>query len=71
MNIQNMIRDELESEGCRIVEEVGIWTVTTPTGELWNFTRPERVNENGKVIPDNSKEHLEPVEDTVLDDSMG
>ena len=50
MNIRNMIRDKLENEGCRIVEEEGIWTVTTPAGELWNFTRPERVDENGKVI---------------------
>jgi hypothetical protein len=45
-----MIADKLESEGCRIVEEEGIWTGTTPIGELYNFTRPERVDENGKVI---------------------
>lgn len=52
MDINKMIRDKLESEGCRIVEEEGIWTVTTPIGELWNFTRPERVDENGHVKPD-------------------
>jgi len=51
MNVRKMIADKLASEGCRIVEEVGIWTVTTLTGELWNFTTPERVDENGKVIP--------------------
>jgi hypothetical protein len=45
-----MIADKLESVGCRIVEKVGIWTVTTPAGELWNFTRPEMVDENGKAI---------------------
>ena len=50
MNVRKMIADKLESEGCRIVEEEGIWTVTTPIGELYNFTRPERVDENGKVI---------------------
>jgi hypothetical protein len=64
MNVRKMIRDKLESEGCRIVEEVGIWTATTPAGELWNFTRPEMVDENGKAI---SEQPLEPTEDTALD----
>ena len=50
MNVRKMIADKLESEGCRIVEEEGIWTVTTPIGELWNFTRPEQVDENGKTL---------------------
>ena len=68
MNVREMIRDKLESEGCRIVEEAGIWTATTPAGELYNFTRPERVDEDGHVIPETDKIYpLEPVEDTQLE----
>jgi hypothetical protein len=55
VNIRLMIRNELETRGCAIREENGIWTVTTPTGELWNFTRPEMVDQNGEVLPPPSK----------------
>jgi len=71
MDIKKVLRDELESKGCHIREVVGIWTVTTPAGELWNFTRPERVDQNGKVIPATLKECLEPVDDTQLEEADG
>ena len=57
MNINQMIRDLLESKGCRIEEDVGIWTVTTPAGKKWDFTNPQ-------LVPD----QYEPVEDTRLED---
>ena len=52
MNIREKIRKDLESEGCRIVDEVGIWTVTTPTGEKWDFTVPQRTTSDVEEADD-------------------
>lgn len=42
LNINEGIKELLESKGCEVKEEVGIWTVTTPEGEIWDFTTPQK-----------------------------
>jgi len=53
MDINKGIRELLESKGCKIKEEVGIWTVETPEGETWDFTTPqkkEKLDPSTKII---------------------
>lgn len=61
MDIKKVIRDELESTGCHIREVLGIWKVTTPAGEVWDFTEPMRVDSGA----------LESVDDTQLEEADG
>ncbi len=42
MDLNALIRSTLEEKGCTISEEVGIWTVKTPEGAIWDFTTPLR-----------------------------
>lgn len=43
MDLNKSIRELLESRGCEIKEEAGIWTISTPEGEQWDFTNPQKV----------------------------
>lgn len=40
MNVAEIIFTELKNRGCKIEEESGIIYVTTPGGEVWDFTMP-------------------------------
>lgn len=55
MNVQKMIRELLESQGCTILETKGIWYVTTPEGKVWDMTVPlgkaDTPSSNGPGVP--------------------
>lgn len=43
IDLAKEIRLFLENRGCRFTEKVGIWTVETPDGGLWDMTVPKVV----------------------------
>jgi len=45
LNVNKSIGELLEGLGCKIESEAGIWTVTTPEGEAWDFTTPQKKEE--------------------------
>jgi len=42
MDIKGMIYTLLQDRGCKLKEEVGIVTITTPDGAVWDMTIPQR-----------------------------
>lgn len=43
LNIKNEIKELLEQKlECEVEEDVGIWYISTPAGEKWDMTVPER-----------------------------
>jgi len=45
VHVRQLVKEFLQSKGCTIEEDAGIWKITTPDGQFWDMTVPMSAKE--------------------------